>query len=352
MKRLFFLIIIVWIIVPPLSGQECDLTFTVSESGSQTHTARNSITLGPNYSYTPSGGSLTISIQNPIVTGPVSYTGTPVDPETRILNTSYYVGATSGTFNVNPLGGASYSIPLELQPGVNGLNPSLSLVYSSNNGPGIAGYGWQISGLSSITRGPKSVFFDGVARGVELDTADRFYLDGQRLVNTTTYSYGNSNDQYQTDNDIFTRVTPQNAGANGPDWFNAETKSGLIFEYGNSAYSKFKINGYAQVVNWYVSKISDLFGNQIYITYLTDSYKLYPAEITYGQNNMNKIDFYYKKSTDDNIVYLKGSKIEQTLILDKITISYNNNIVKAYEFKYNYTGSYNPQSILNEIIEY
>ena len=353
MKRLYFLVIIVLIMSPALRGQEFDLTYTNTETGTVTHTARNSVTLGPNYTYTPSGGSLTINIQNPIVTGSVTYTGTPIDPESRTLNTSYYVGATGGSFNVNPMGGSSYSIPLELLPGVNGLGPSLSLVYSSNNGPGIAGYGWQISGLSSITRGPKTVFHDAVARGVELDTADRFYLDGQRLVNTTTYSYGNANAKYQTDNDIFTRVTPQSTDANGPGWLRAETKSGLIFEYGNSTNSKLKISGYAQVVNWYASKIIDLFGNNIDITYLPDNYKLYPAEITYGLNGNNKITFYYKQKTDHNLVYLKGSKIEQWLILDKITIAYNNNIVKTYEFKYNYAETlYSSHSILNEIIEY
>ena len=351
MKRLLFLIIIFAGCLHYLYGQEFDLTFTNGESGNQTHTARNSVTLGPGYSYTPSSGNLTIEIQNPVVNGKITYTGTPVDPETRTLNTStYLVGATNGSLNVNPMGGSAYTVPLELLPGVNGLSPGLSLEYSSNRGPGIAGYGWQIGGLSVITRGPKTYFHDRAAGGIQLDTCDRFYLDGLRLVNTS-YTYGHADARYQTDNDIFTRVSPQATDPNyGPGWFKAETKSGLIFEYGNSTGSKQQITGYPQTVNWYVSKISDLFGNQMNFAYIQDNFTVYPAEITYGPNT---ITFYYRERNDKTYSYLKGVKIEQCLILDKIAIRYNTTVVKTYELKYAYQGSnYNTYSILNEIIEY
>ena len=349
MKRLNYLVIISMFLSYPLSSQDFDITLTNTESGTQSHLARNSVTLGPGYTYTPSGGSLTVEIQNPIVIGSVSYNSTPVNPETRTLNTSFLVGATNGSFSVNPMGGATYNIPLEMLPGVNGLSPSLSLTYSSNSGPGIAGYGWQIGGLSMITRGPQTYYHDGNAKGIELATTDRFYLDGQRLV-PTTGNYGDAGALYQTDNDIYTRVSPQATDSYGPGWFKAETKSGLIFEYGNTNGSKQKINGFNQVVNWYVSKVSDLFGNQLNVAYIQDNYSVLPAEITYGPNT---VTFYYKQRTDKISSYLKGAKIEQWLLLDKITIKYNSNVVKTYEFKYTSQGTYyNFNSNLNEIIEY
>ena len=156
MRKLICSIVVIVLGLNTLSGQQWDLTLTGTESGTKTYTARNSITLGPDYTYTPSGGSLTLEIPDPVITGTLTYFPT-VDPETRSLSTSYLVGATNGSFNVNPMGGATYSIPLEVLPGVNGLAPSLSLVYSSNSGPGIAGYGWQIEGLSALSRGPKTV---------------------------------------------------------------------------------------------------------------------------------------------------------------------------------------------------
>lgn len=277
------------------------------------------------------------------------------DPETRTLNTSYLVGATSGSLNVNPLGGASYTIPIDLPAGVNGLTPGLSLVYSSSSRSGIAGYGWQIDGLSSISRGPQTIYNDGNSNGVNLDINDRFYLDGQRLVNTSS-TYGDPSAQYQTENDIFTRVTPQSTDANGPAWFKAETKSGLIYEYGNISVAKQKISGFSQVVNWYVSKVIDLFGNNINFTYIQDHSSVYPSEITYGPSTnpkINTITFYYKQRSDKNTSFLKGAKIEQWLLLDKLIVKYNSNIIKTYEFKQSYQGSsYNSFSVLNEIIEY
>jgi len=206
MKRLFNLLTIIMLLSYKLSAQEFDVTYTNSESGTQSHAARNSVTLGPGYTYTPSGGSLTIEIQNPVVLGATSYTST-IDPETRTIITTYAVGTTAGGFEVNPTGNGIYSIPFELLPGVNGLAPSFSLVYSSNSGPGLAGYGWNLSGLSSISRGPQNYYYDGTTRGIELNTGDKFYLDGQRLV-PYSGTYGDPAAVYRTDIDIFTRVTP------------------------------------------------------------------------------------------------------------------------------------------------
>jgi RHS repeat-associated protein len=271
------------------------------------------------------------------------------DPESRQLNTGYKVGSSSGTLNVNPIGGSSYNIPIEVPSGINGLIPSLSIVYSSNSGPGVVGYGWQIGGISSINRGPENIYNDGATRGIGMDVWDRFYLDGQRLINTSG-TYGDYSTEYRTESDIFTRVIPQGMSSSGPTWFKAETKSGLVYEYGNSAESVQKINGYSQILNWYVSKISDLFGNQMLFTYIRQGNVLYPSEINYGQN---KIVFNYSTRSDQNFSYIKGTKLTQSLILSQIIISYNSNIIKKYQFNHSFQGSiYNWYSILNEIVEY
>jgi RHS repeat-associated protein len=270
------------------------------------------------------------------------------DPESRSLNTSYLVGATNGVFSVDPTGGASYTIPIEVLPGVNGLTPGISLAYTSNSNAGTAGFGWNISGLSTIGRGPQTIYNDGAAKGIELNSNDRFFIDGQRLVNTSS-SYGSADAQYQTENDIFTRVTPQSTDGNGPSWFKAETKAGLFYEYGNTPESKQIIDGYQQILNWYVSKITDQYGNQISFKYLQDHSLIYPEEISYGPN---KILFSYKSRSDKNISYFNGATIEQWLLLDKITVSYNSTVVKTYELKYSYQSPYNSYSLLNEIIEY
>ena len=72
-----------------------------------------------------------------------------------------------GQFAVSPMGGAMYSIPIEVPQGVGGLQPQLSIVYNSQSGNGLCGYGANLAGLSSITRGPKDIYHDGIAQGMK-----------------------------------------------------------------------------------------------------------------------------------------------------------------------------------------
>ncbi len=100
------------------------------------------------------------------------------------------VGTTPGSFNVAN-GAASYSIPITVPPGVNGLAPSLSLTYSSQGGNGLLGMGWGIGGLSVIHRCGATIEQDGFKGGVNYDANDKFCLDGQRLIDI-------GNGQYRT----------------------------------------------------------------------------------------------------------------------------------------------------------
>ena len=46
----------------------------------------------------------------------------------------------------------SHQIPIKLPNGANGMQPELALTYASGSGNGIVGMGWQLAGLSQITR--------------------------------------------------------------------------------------------------------------------------------------------------------------------------------------------------------
>ena len=64
--------------------------------------------------------------------------------------TEYAVGGMGGQFAVSPMGGATYSIPIEVPQGVGGLQPQLSIVYNSQSGNGLCGYGANLAGISAI----------------------------------------------------------------------------------------------------------------------------------------------------------------------------------------------------------
>ncbi|MBS0611666.1 MAG: VCBS repeat-containing protein [Proteobacteria bacterium] len=91
-------------------------------------------------------------------------------------------GRTPGQFSVSALGGAMYTIPIWTPPGARGIEPKLSLVYTSGGQDGPLGPGWALAGLSSISRCNK-IYADnaGAPAPVTLTAGDEFCLDGNRL---------------------------------------------------------------------------------------------------------------------------------------------------------------------------
>ena len=61
------------------------------------------------------------------------------------------VGALAGGLSVMPSGGASYSVPISLPPGINGVQPEVALSYNSQAGNGLLGMGWNFSASGAIT---------------------------------------------------------------------------------------------------------------------------------------------------------------------------------------------------------
>ena len=330
-------------------GQPLNLILNLPETGTQRHQATNSITFASGYSYTPAGGNMLSEIVNPYVAGYVSYNSTIVDPQNRSLNTSYLVGATKGAFDVNALGGASYTIPIDVLPGVNGLSPSLSLVYSSNSGLGMAGYGWQIGGMSVVSRSPQTYYHDGTSVGVNLTSTDRFSLDGQRLI-CVAGSYGADNSEYRTEIDNFSQIVCLTDGTFTPKRFLVKTKGGETIEYGYAGDSDQTIDGLIDKVSWNVDKRTDLYGNTIEYKYLKQFGHNYIVQIRYGANTVTFSD---KNRSDKETFYFVGGTLQQNLILDKVEMKYNSTLVKKYELIYNYNNSvYGGTSVLNELVEY
>ena len=183
-------------------------------------------------------------------------------------------GHTPGEFSVSPSGAATYSIPIQVPPGVAGLVPNLSLNYSSQGGNGIAGLGWSLEGSSTITRCPLTRATDGVYGSVNLNTADRFCLDGQRLL-VVSGGYGAAGSEYRTEMDQFSRIIANGAAggnaANGPESFTVRTKDGRVLQFGATADSRIEAQGRAVVATWALSSAADVKGNAIGFAYSEDN---------------------------------------------------------------------------------
>ena len=274
------------------------------------------------------------------------------------------VGITAGQFAVDKNGAASYSIPIGVSPGTAGMEPKLSLNYSSQGGNGIAGFGWSLSGASGITRGPQTMAVDGKIHGVDYTYDDRYYLDGQRLMVVPGSAGvagldGASGTEYRTETESFSRIVSYGTAGNGPQWFKVWTKAGLIIEFGNSTSgdSRRDLNG--QVLSWGVNKISDTSGNYITFSYNKDA--------AAGTQTLSRIDytghegtprvapyasvrFEYEDRIDKSSGYVAGLLSAQSVRLKTISAYYGETVVKSYSLKYT-ERPYNGRSILTSLYE-
>jgi hypothetical protein len=199
------------------------------------------------------------------------------------------IGATDGELSVGQTGEATYSVPIVVVPGTNGIQPELTLSYDSSVGDSLAGVGWMLSGVSVITRCPTTLVQDGFIDGVDFDADDRFCLDGQRLI-AVNGAYGADGTEYRTEVDTFTRVFSYGEQGGGPEKFLAYLNTGEIVYYGYSADARIEASGAfpapAPVASWNANQLDDRNGNYLVVRYFEDTARgeSYPLQIDYTGN--------------------------------------------------------------------
>jgi RHS repeat-associated protein len=256
----------------------------------------------------------------------------------NIVTPGTATGSVPGEFSVDPTGGADYRIPIAVPPGVAGLAPELSLVYSSRGGNGLLGVGFSISGMSGVTRCPTNFEVDGFTDGADFDGNDAFCLDGQRLI-VHTGTNGSIGAEYRTELETFQRVLSIGGTAGDPAKFEVWDKAGLIREYGrvgtgldDAKFLARKAGGVTgQGVVWAVRRIRDRFGNFIEYTYdqSQNALDFWPISIEYGSQYNNgsravvgRVLFDYPATRDDSSsgFMVGGWQTSLTKRLRKLTV--------------------------------
>lgn len=184
------------------------------------------------------------------------------------------VGHVAANFAVNANGAATYSIQIAIPPGIAGIQPKVSLNYNSQSGNGIAGRGFDLSGISHITRCGSSLAQDKKVLPVDLTDNDNYCLDGQRLKEVSRS--GNIR-TYQTEVNSFSDIKAEFDNSLQPIKFIVKTVAGDTLTYGGTADSQLQpliansTVASTRILTWSISQSMNIKGNYINYFYQKDS---------------------------------------------------------------------------------
>lgn len=331
------------------------------QSGNNSYVARDYILLKPGFSYTATPGESFHAYTNPCLLFPPT-DNTYARPDGTIVGDASQgavVGKIPGELNVGASGNAAYTIPISCPPGVNGVQPNISLVYNSQSGNGIAGWGWNLGGLSMISRVPKNYYYDNEKSGIIWDKYSPLALDGQRLVVNGPLVSSSDTIEYRTENDESNKIVGYNITAWGPKYFKIFQKDGNVLEYGNrsSLASYFPVKSSSlnlpdtefYNLGWALHKITDPNHNFVEYVYATNnslsgSYSFSDtrlSSIIYGhEENGSKqivatIYFEYDVIANMGPMYIDGMETRNRNCLKKIVVKgLDSQTLETYDLKY------------------
>ena len=270
-----------------------------------------------------------------------------------ISATSGYVGRTEGELTVTPLGQANYEIPIPAIPGTGGMVPHLSITYNSSNRSGLLGYGFDLTGLSVIGRVPQNLALDGRAGEVTFTAADRFSLDGARLI--VTDNVNSLQRIYSTEMKNYARITAY--GPEGdPTSFTVETKDGITYEYAANT-RILQPSSTEPGLFWMLTRATDTSGNYFTVTYQGNNEynEIYPTCIDYTGNSAAGLQPYasvrlsYVDRPDTAYTYLYGHVVRHLKCVSTIGIYYGDSMVRSYRMGYTVNNYHNLLTSVTEV---
>jgi len=198
---------------------------------------------------------------------------------------SYYPGSIPFEESVSPTGGRIYSIPIATAAGWK-LTPSIALVYNSQSGNNIGGYGWGLSGLSEISVRNRNLYYDGTSVAGIYDSDDAVYsLDGMPLVQSemgvADYTLSTARGRVL--------VRKYTTAAGKVRYFS------VLYPDGSSAIFESTNNTTPRSI-YPITQYTDIEGNTISFTYINYDGCYYVSNISYGSNA--EISFTYSTRSD------------------------------------------------------
>ena len=255
----------------------------------------------------------------------------PQIPTSYNIDKGKVVGEIPFSTATSPVGTLTIGVPIDLYSEPRGFTPQISLSYNSQAGNGPVGIGWNISGLSLISRGNKSFYYDGKVEGaIAKDKTSALFLDGMRLIKL---SEANSKIVYQSEQGNIKIIGYLNA--------NSElTYFDVFYPDGKHAIYGFAGKSIGEDLFYPITKMVDKTGNVInyYYDNLPNYYRI--QEITYGLSQQASVKFNYTNTRDDYFsLFISGKELNYGYLLESITPKFLNTELKSYTLTYGESGN-------------
>ena len=279
----------------------------------------------------------------------------------------------------NQKGDANMNYPITVPSGLGGLQPSLSIGYSSGSGNGWMGEGWDLQGLSSISIDTRW----GVPQFDSSTETELYSMDGEMLVYPNHYLPHRHNDVSETNTAFTTDKQPRTSyatsGTTGVKKFylrknhdfsiierigdnptnyswKITSTDGTKSYYGGGDAFVIK-NSDEQIVHWALRRVEDVHGNSMNFTYyysevnfglnnnnsnLNKGIYFHIKQISYGKNGAYTVNFNTQTGisrTDLNISGRQGVKRVEPYLLTNITVNYQGELIRTYKMEYE-TGQF------------
>lgn len=263
------------------------------------------------------------------------------------------VGKTFGGLSVSLTGASIYKVPFTLPSGINGMIPNLGLVYNSQMGEGIAGWGWNLYGISTITRAASTIDKDGSIEPVDFNYNDKYLLDGERLLRSQG-EYGDAIVEYVTEGHSKIKVLAyeNDEEISGPERFKVFYPDGTISEYRNHQRLAF--------LEWHLIKKTDPQGNYISYSHFNSGGLSWIKKISYGGNILKgtphivEVHFNYeedgKRVLRSQSYYVHYSKDFREQ-LESIRVNLNGKLYRYYSLQQHYNKYVSTENLV-KIVEY
>ncbi|REC69762.1 RHS repeat-associated core domain-containing protein [Chryseobacterium rhizosphaerae] len=252
---------------------------------------------------------------------------------------------TKGNIEVNGAGQLQFTLPIALPPGIKNAAPQVNLVYNNGASNGIAGYGWNIAGTSSISRIGKNIERDGEVKGVQLDYTDYYSFNGQRLI-LKSGEYGKDGAEYVTEK--YSNIKIKSVGAvsgqswQGPEYWETTSPDGSQTWYGATGSGD---SNARTPLEYNIMKWKDAQGNYITYNYTQDtgthvaviSSIKWGGNETLGKTHFNEIVFNYNVNVTRGLIeqsYMNGISFIQDKLLSNIVVNTNTSQYKKYDIIY------------------